>query len=129
MSSDLTAWVVGITLGIAVIGLGLRRNLSDVTRSWLPRFGEVPKLAPAIPESFYGGQGRRQLSPRERRFGIWFYLLISVTNATLAVLSADNRLWHVISAVLFASGAVVFMLRRPSPSLSGSEKLGLSNEE
>jgi hypothetical protein len=37
MSSDLIALVVGITLDIAIVVLGLRRNLSDVTRSWLPR--------------------------------------------------------------------------------------------
>jgi hypothetical protein len=112
MSSDLTAWVVGITLGIAVIGLGLRRNLSDVTRSWLPRFGEVPKLAPAIPESFDGGQGRRQLSPLQRRFAIWTYLLASVINATQAVVSSESRPLHVMTAVLFASGAVVFMFEK-----------------
>jgi hypothetical protein len=111
MSNDLIAWVVGITLGLAVVGLGLRRNLDDVTRSWLPRFGEVPEPASATPESPDGGQGRRQLSPLQRRFVIWAYLLISVCNAALAVLSADNRLLHAISAALFAIGAVAPMLK------------------
>lgn len=111
MSSDLVAWVVGITLGIAVVGLGLRRNLGDVTRSWLPRFGEAPKPVTATPESFDGGQGRRQLSPRQRQFVNWGYLLISLWNAALAVLAADNRLLHVISAALFGIVAVVLMLK------------------
>jgi hypothetical protein len=34
MSSDLIAWIVAITLGFAVVGLGLRRDLADITRNW-----------------------------------------------------------------------------------------------
>lgn len=113
MNSELIAWVVAIALGIAVVGLGLRRNLADVTRTRLPRFGEAPEPVTALPKSSDGGQGRRQLSPRQRRFAIWFYLLISLSNAALAVLWADNRPLHAISAALFAIGAVVFMLREP----------------
>jgi hypothetical protein len=120
MSSELIAWVVAIALGIAVVGLGLRRNLSDVTQAWLPRFGEAPAPATATPGSSDGGQGRRQLSPRQRRFVIWTYLLTSVCNAALAVLSAHNRLPHAISAALFAIGAVVPMLKKSPSSLNGS---------
>jgi hypothetical protein len=112
MSSDLIAWVVAITLGIAVVVLGLRRNLADVTQSWPPRFGEASKPVTATPEPLDGGQGRRELSPRQRRFAIWAYLLASVFNAALAVLSADDRLLHAVSAALFAIGAVVFLLKR-----------------
>jgi hypothetical protein len=112
MSSDLVAWVVGITLGIAVVGLGLRRNLADVTRSWLPRFGAAPEPPMATPESSDGGQGHRQLSPRQRQFVIWGYLLISLCNAAFAVSRADNRLLHVVSAALFAISALVLMLKR-----------------
>jgi hypothetical protein len=115
MNSDLIAWVVGITLGIAVVGLGLRRNLADVTRSWLPRFGEASEPAAATLGSSDGGQGRSQLSPRQRLFAIWAYLLMSACNAAFAILWADNRLMHAGSAALFAIGAVVFMLKR-SPS-------------
>jgi predicted transporter len=111
MSSDLIAWVVGITLGIAVVGLGLRRNLGDLTRSWLPRFGEGSEPATATPGLFDGGQGRRELSPRQRQFVFWAYLLISVSNAAHAILSADGRLLHAISAVLWL-GAGVFVLKR-----------------
>jgi hypothetical protein len=111
MSSDLVAWIVAITLGIAVVGLGLRRNLADVTRSWLPRFGEAPEPVTATPASSDGGEGRRQLSPRQRQFAIWAYLLIGLCNAAFAVLWADNRLLHAISAALFAVGAVVLMLQ------------------
>jgi hypothetical protein len=116
MNSDLIAWIVAIALGLAVVGLGLRRDLGEITRSWLPRFGEAPEPVTATPGSSDGGQVRRQLSPRQRRFVIWAYLLISVCNAAFAVLWADNRLLHAISAALFAIGAVVLMLRRsPSP--------------
>lgn len=111
MSSNLIAWVVAITLGIAVVGLGLRRDLADVTRSWLPRFGEAPEPVSATPESSDGGQGRHELSPRQRQFAIWAYLLISVCNAAFAVLWVDNRLLHAINAALFATGAVVLMLK------------------
>lgn len=111
MSSDLIAWVVGITLGIAVVALGLRRNLADVTRSWLPRFGEAPEPAAVIPGSSHGGPGRRELSPRQRRLVIWGYLLLGLCNAAFAVLWADNRPLHAISAAFFATGAVVLLLK------------------
>ena len=112
MTSDLIALVVAITLGIAVVGLGLRRNLADVTQSWLPRFGEAPEPATAPPGSLFdSGQRRRQLSPRQRRFYIWGYLLLSACNAALAVLWVDNRLMHVLIAAGFATCAVVVMLR------------------
>lgn len=113
MSNDLIAWVIGIALGIAVVGLGLRRNLADVTRSWLPRFGEASEPVTATPESSYGG-GHRQLSPRQRRFVIWGYLLISLCNAAFAVLWSENRLPHAINAALFAIGAMVLMLKARS---------------
>jgi hypothetical protein len=111
MSSEFIAWVVAIALGIAVVGLGLRRNLADVTRSWLPRYGEAPEPVTVLSESSEGGQARRQLSPRQRQFAIWGYLIISLCNAALAVLWADNRLLHAISAAVFATGAVVFILK------------------
>lgn len=112
MSSDLIALVVAITLGVAVVGLGWRRNLGDVTREWLPRFGKAPKPATATAGSFDGGQGRRRLSPRQRRFLIWSYLFIGLGHAGLAALSAGDRLWHVISAALFALGAAGIALKR-----------------
>jgi len=113
MSSDLIAWTVAITLGVAVVGLGLQRNLGDVTRDWLPRFGDTPKSA-AIPGLIDFGRERRQLSPRQRLLAIWTYLLLSFYNATVAVLWTDDRVWHSISAVLFAIGVVVFVKRSPT---------------
>jgi hypothetical protein len=89
----------------------LRRNLSDLTQSWLPRFGEAPESVTATPESSDGGQGHRQLSPRQRQFAIWAYLLISLSNAAFAVLWTDNRPLHTISAALFAIGAVELILK------------------
>lgn len=117
MGSDLIALVVAITLGLVVVGLGLRRNLSDVTRSWLPQFGDAPKSTGPL-GSFDGGQGRRQISPRQRRLSIWLYLLISVGYAASSVVSAESRLWHASMAALFAIGALVFWLRKPSSALS-----------
>jgi hypothetical protein len=114
MSSDLIAWVVGITLGITVVALGLRRNLSNVTRSWLPQFGEAPKSVTAMPDSFDSGQKSRQLSPRQRQFVIWSFLFFSLCYAAVAVLRADDRLQSASMAALFAIGAVVHTLRPPS---------------
>jgi hypothetical protein len=47
MSSDFVALVVALTLGTAVVLLGLRRNLSETTRDGIPRFGVAPKRATA----------------------------------------------------------------------------------
>jgi hypothetical protein len=113
MSSDLLAGVVGLTLGIAVVVVGLRRNLSNVTRSGLPRYGGRSEATTAPPEFFDVGQGRHQLSPWERKLSIWLYLFMSLSYAAFAVLKAEDRLLHVFSAVL-AIAAMVFMLRRPS---------------
>lgn len=110
MSSDFIALVVATTLGTAVVGLGLRRNLADVTQSWLPRFGEPPEPSTAPPGSLFdSGQRRRQLSPRQRRFYLWGYLLLSACYAAFAVLRGDNRLMHVLIAAGFAACAVVVM--------------------
>jgi len=48
MDSDLIAWVLAITLGVAVVGLGLRCNLSDLTQDWLPRYREVSEAIGAV---------------------------------------------------------------------------------
>lgn len=120
MSSDLIAWVVAITLGIAVVVLGLRRNLSDATRNGLPRFGGDPERATATLGLYEGKERRRRpLSPRQRRWMIWAYLLVSLSFAAFAVLSAHDRLFNAILAATFALNAAVFWLRSPS-SLDGS---------
>lgn len=121
MSSDLIAWVVAITLGIAVVVLGLRRNLSDATRNGLPRFGGDPKRATATLGLYEGEERRRSsLSPRQRRWMIWAYLLMSLAFAAFAVLSAHDRLFNAILATMFALNAVVFWLKRSPSSLDGS---------
>ncbi|HEY5709393.1 MAG TPA: hypothetical protein VIS51_08350 [Solirubrobacterales bacterium] len=119
MSSDLITWIVAIALGLAVVGLGWRRDLGDVTRNWLPRFGEASEQATETRGLSKGGQGRRQLSPRQRQLAIWGYLLIGLCNAAFAVLWVDGRLRHVIFAATFATLAVVHMLKgRHLPQLS-----------
>jgi hypothetical protein len=114
MSNDLIAWVVALTLGTAVVILGLRRNLSETTRNGLPRFGGAPEPATATPGSSDDGPRRRPLSPRQRRWLVSLYLLIALTDAAFAVLSEDNRLLHASTAGSFALGAV-FLLRQGSP--------------
>jgi hypothetical protein len=121
MSSDLIAWVVAITLGIAVVVLGLRRNLSETTRNGLPRFGGGSERGTATLGLYEGEERRRRpLSPRQRRWMIWFYLLMSLTFAAFAVLSAHDRLFNAILAATFALNAAVFWLKRSTSSLDGS---------
>jgi hypothetical protein len=116
MSSDLIALVVAITLGIAVVVLGLRRNLSGTTRNGLPRLGRDLEQEPETLGLYEGGhRQRRPLSPRERRWMIGAYLLMSLTWAAFAVLSAHGRLFNAILAAGFALNALVFWLKR-SPS-------------
>lgn len=118
MSGDLIALVIGVALAGVVVCLGWRRNLAEVTQSWLPQFGKAPKSNGSDTGVIRWGRGHRKLSPRQRQFAIWAYLAISVFNATFAVLSADGRLLHVINVALFAAGAVVFVLRKPfSPAI------------
>jgi hypothetical protein len=114
MSSDLIAWIVAGTIGVAVVVLGLWRNLSETTRNGLPRFDGGPEGATAT-LGLYEGEGRRRrpLSPRQRRWLVAFYLLIALTHAAFAVLSADDRLSDAITTGLFALAAV-FLLRQGS---------------
>lgn len=121
MGSDLIAWVVAIALGIAVVVLGLRRNLSEITLNGLPRFGGDPELATAT-LGLYAGEERRRhpLSPRQRRWVVSFYLLIALTDAAAAVLSAGGRLLHASTAGLWALGAVVLWRQGSSRPSDGS---------
>ena len=120
MSSDLIAWVVAITLGVAVVVLGLRRNLSDTTRNWLPRFGEGSGEAIGPPKPSDVERRRRPLSPRQRRWMAGLYLLICLSNAARALLEADDRLLHATFAALFALAAVAFLLKWWPPSVDRS---------
>jgi hypothetical protein len=118
MGSDLIPCVVAITLGVAVVVLGLRRDLSETTRNGLPRFGGDPEGATTTLGIYEGEEKRRRpLSPRQRRWLASFYLLIALTDGAFAVLSADDRLLNASTAGLFALGAV-FLLRQGSPSPS-----------
>jgi hypothetical protein len=121
MSSDLIALVVALTLGTAVIILGLRRNLSEATRNGLPRFGRDPERETATLGLYEGEERRRRpLSPRQRRWLVSLYLLIALTDAAHAFLSANDRLLHAIMAALFALGAVMFLLKKWPLSGDGS---------
>jgi hypothetical protein len=120
MGSDLIAWIVAIVLGVAVVVLGLRRNLGDTTRNWLPRSEEASGQGTGALAPFDGEQRRRPLSPRQRRWMIWVYLLMSLSFAAFAVLSAHNRLFNAIFAATFALNAAVFWFKRSPSSLDGS---------
>jgi hypothetical protein len=120
MSSDLVALIVAFTLGIAVVILGLRRNLSETTRNGLPRIeGDSDRATPTLGLYEGGVRPRRPISPRQRRWTIWAYLLMSLSFAAFAVLSAHDRVFHAIFAAGFALNAVVWWLKRPPSSLDG----------
>jgi hypothetical protein len=114
MSSDLIAGVIAIALGAVVVGLGLRRKLSDVTRSGLPQYKRDPEAVSIATELYTGPPRRSQLSPRMRRAGICLYLFMFLGWAALAAFGAQERPAHVILATLSAGTAVGFFLRRPS---------------
>jgi hypothetical protein len=121
MSSDLIALAIALTLGAAVVVLGLRRNLSETTRNGLPRFGGDSERATATLGLYEGeARQRRPLSPRQRRWLVSFYLLMALTDATFAVLSADDRLRHASAAGLFALGAAFLLWQGSSHRLGGS---------
>jgi hypothetical protein len=121
MSSDLVALIVAFTLGIAVVILGLRRNLSETTRNGLPRIeGDSDRATPTLGLYEGGVRPRRPISPRQRRRMICAYLLISLSYAAFAVLAAHNRLFNAIFAATFALNAAVLWLKRPPSSLDGS---------
>jgi hypothetical protein len=113
MSSDLIAWVVAVTLGIAVVVLGLRRNLSETTRKGLPRFGGDSERANPTLGLYEGGERRRgSLSPRQRRWTIGFYLLVSLAYAAFAIFGRhDNGLFDAILAGGFALNAAVLWFK------------------
>ena len=115
MSTELIAWVVAIGLGTVVVVVGLRRDLSETTRSNLPRFGEGSESATATVGLWEGerrGNPRRPLSPRQARWLASVYLLIGAFNAARVVLSPDDRLLHAATAALFTLGAVLLWLRK-----------------
>jgi hypothetical protein len=108
MSSDLIAWIVAIGLGISVVVLGLRRNLGETTRNWLPRSEggseqETGALGPSGDD-----QRRRPLSPRQRRWMSGGFLLLGLAYAVMAMLWANDRLIHAVFAALWMIIAVAY---------------------
>lgn len=121
MSGDLIVLIVALTLGTAVVIMGLRRNLSETTRNGLPRFGGDPEGATPTLGRYEGeGRRRRPLSPRQRRWLVSFYLLMAFTYAAFAVLPADDRLHDAGFAGFFALGAVFLLWQRSSHPSDGS---------
>lgn len=108
-----------MTLALVVVGLGLRRKLSDVTRSGLPQYERDPEATSIATELYTGPRRRNQLSPQMRKANIGLYLFMSLGWTALAVLEGRDRLIHVLTAVTAAVGVVVFVLRRPSPDPRG----------
>lgn len=112
MDSALIAGIVAIMLGAVVVVVGLRRNLSDVTRGWLPRFDEASENVMGSFEEVERRRPRRHLSPRERKLALGAYVAFGLFNATVAIFSSDSRLEHVIFAVLCGVAAVMFALKK-----------------
>jgi AcrR family transcriptional regulator len=102
MTSEMAAWLVAITLGVVVVGAGLRRNLADTTRKWLPRPGEVSEREVATLRSPKEGRRPRSLTPRQRRWVAGGFLLLGLAYAAMALLSANDRLIHAVLAALWA---------------------------
>ena len=98
MSSDLIAWVVALTLGIVVVVLGLRRNLSEITRNGLPRFERAPAQATAmLPPG--GGESDSRLRHSEALA----HCVLALVQAASAALSSQDRLLHAGTAALSPS--------------------------
>ena len=113
MNSDLIAGVVAVVLGVAVVVLGLRRDLSETTRSGIRQLEADPDKSTATLGLFQGEERprRRRPSARERRWIIAFYLLFGLCFAAFAVVSGG--LWEATMAVVWILGAVVAYLRKP----------------
>jgi hypothetical protein len=121
MSSDLVALVVALTLGIAVVALGLRRNLSETTRNGLPRFGGTPSGRPPTLGLYEGEERRRRpLSPQQKRWMAGGFLLLGLAYAVMALMWADDRLIHAVFAALWAIVAVGYFLGRLPLSVNRS---------
>jgi hypothetical protein len=113
VSTDLIALIVAIGLGVVIVVVGLRRDLSETTRSNLPRFGEDSESATATVGLWEGERrGRSLLSPRQARWLASFYLLLGLGSATLAVLSSDGRLLRAATAAGFTLAAVRLWQRK-----------------
>jgi hypothetical protein len=120
MSSDLIAWIVAIGLGIAVVALGLRRNLGETTRNWLPRSEGVSEQETGALGPSGDGQRRRPLSPRQRQWMSGGFLLLGLAYAVMAMLWANDRLIHAVFAVLWVIVAVAYFRGKLPLSVSRS---------
>jgi hypothetical protein len=108
MSSDLIAWLVAVGLGIAVVVLGLRRNLGETTRNWLPRSKGAPEQEVGALRPSGDGRRRRPLSPWQRRWMSGGFLLLGLAYAVMAMLWANDRLIHAVFASLWVIIAVAY---------------------
>lgn len=111
MGSEVIGGAVALGLAFVVIAVGWRRDLDELTRSWLPRFGKAPELATATPGPSAGERARRPPSPRQKQLFIGCYLLVAAGNAVLAALSADYRPLRAATAVVVLA-VLVMTLRR-----------------
>lgn len=113
MSRDLILLLITLALSTVVVILGLRRNLSETTRDWLPQFGGDSEQSPATVGLYEGGERpRRPLSPRQRRRMASLYLLFGLTYLVFAVLSADGRLFNAGLGGLWMLSAVLLLRRK-----------------
>lgn len=120
MSGDLIAWIIAITLGVTVIVFGLRRNLGDTTRNWLPRSEGASEREVATLRSPDGGRRPRPLTPRQRRWMAGGFLLLGLVYAVMALLWANDRLIHAVFAALWAVVAVAYFVGKLPPSVNRS---------
>jgi peptidoglycan/LPS O-acetylase OafA/YrhL len=116
MSSDLLAVLIAVGLGAAVVILGLKRNLSETTRSGLPRYGGPERATATL--GLYEGEERprRRPSRREQRWFVAVYLVWALFEAAVAVLSSHDTLIHAAMAGLLLLAVAVLLLRKTRDS-------------
>jgi hypothetical protein len=112
MTSELIAWLVAITLGVVVVGVGLQRNLADTTRRWLPKPGEASEREVATLRAPDGGRRSRSLTARQRRWLAGGFLLLGLAYAAMALIWANDRLIHAVFAALWVVTAAGYFRGR-----------------
>lgn len=112
MSGDLVVLVVALAVAAAVVIVGMRRNLSAVTREGLPQFGDSEGQTATL--GMYEGEEmpRGPLSPRQRHGLAALYLLFALTEVVSAVRSSDDRLINAATAAMIVLAAVVLWRRK-----------------